>query len=196
LSEAEDYGDRLTAERVRRVSKGIPTAKGCGAQKGLGGSFTIATWWALDLDRFFAGKGASLEARCTLCDLYRHCQHANEPRKSWFGVRQAVSHSSRYTGPICLHAGQRRRRSPSLAKEIANQLRQAVLVTRCGAQKQLTEVGITFLSVPYSVHRVLGRRPVRALGLSNGALDALSAYLKLLSESARNEGIWCDDEAL
>ncbi len=40
LLECEDYADSITAERVRRMIKGIPTAKNEKLKKGLGGSFT------------------------------------------------------------------------------------------------------------------------------------------------------------
>ncbi len=40
LVEMEDYADRLTAERIRRVSKGIPNANSEMLRNGLGGSFS------------------------------------------------------------------------------------------------------------------------------------------------------------
>jgi adenine-specific DNA-methyltransferase len=41
LIECEDYADSLTAERVRRVIKGVPTAKDGSLKKGLGGTFSF-----------------------------------------------------------------------------------------------------------------------------------------------------------
>ena len=40
LIECEDYADSVTAERVRRVIKGVPSAKDAGLKAGLGGSFS------------------------------------------------------------------------------------------------------------------------------------------------------------
>ncbi len=40
LAECEDYADKITADRVRRVIKGIPKAKDENLRKGLGGSFS------------------------------------------------------------------------------------------------------------------------------------------------------------
>jgi len=40
LVECEDYADKITAERVRRVIKGVPNAKDENLRKGLGGSFS------------------------------------------------------------------------------------------------------------------------------------------------------------
>ena len=40
LVEQEDYANTITAERVRRVIKGVPTAKNENLKQGLGGTFT------------------------------------------------------------------------------------------------------------------------------------------------------------
>ena len=40
LVECEDYADSITAERVRRVIKGVPSAKDANLKSGLGGSFS------------------------------------------------------------------------------------------------------------------------------------------------------------
>ncbi|MDD9986047.1 MAG: site-specific DNA-methyltransferase, partial [Spirochaetaceae bacterium] len=40
LIECEDYADSITAERVRRVIKGVPSAKDANLRAGLGGSFS------------------------------------------------------------------------------------------------------------------------------------------------------------
>ena len=41
LVECEDYADEVTAERVRRVIRGVPDAKNEALRKGLGGQFTF-----------------------------------------------------------------------------------------------------------------------------------------------------------
>ena len=52
LVECEDYADSITAERVRRVIKGVPSAKDEKLKKGLGGSFSY----------FELGKAIELES--------------------------------------------------------------------------------------------------------------------------------------
>ncbi len=52
LIECEDYADTVTAERVRRVIKGVPTAKDEDLKKGLGGTFSF----------FKVGKAVELES--------------------------------------------------------------------------------------------------------------------------------------
>ena len=43
LVECEDYADSITAERVRRVVRGVPEAKDAALREGLGGSFAYCT---------------------------------------------------------------------------------------------------------------------------------------------------------
>ena len=43
LVECEDYADSITAERVRRVIRGVPSARDTSLKEGLGGSFTYCT---------------------------------------------------------------------------------------------------------------------------------------------------------
>ncbi len=43
LVECEDYADTVTAERVRRVIRGVPDAGDAALREGLGGSFTYCT---------------------------------------------------------------------------------------------------------------------------------------------------------
>jgi len=57
LVEMEDYADRITAERVRRVIKGVPTAKDENLKNGLGGSFTfVELGEAIDDEGILSGK--------------------------------------------------------------------------------------------------------------------------------------------
>jgi adenine-specific DNA-methyltransferase len=57
LVEQEDYADTITAERVRRVIKGVSGAKDENLKKGLGGSFTYVTLGAeYDVAKILSGK--------------------------------------------------------------------------------------------------------------------------------------------
>ena len=56
LVECEDYADSITAERVRRVIKGIPNVKDESLRDGLGGSFTYCTLGApIDVEGLLTG---------------------------------------------------------------------------------------------------------------------------------------------
>ena len=57
LVECEDYADTVTAERVRRVIKGVPEAKNESLREGTGGSFTYCTLGEpLDVKKLLAGE--------------------------------------------------------------------------------------------------------------------------------------------
>lgn len=57
LVECEPYADTTTAERVRRVIKGVPTAKDKNLKTGTGGSFTYCTLGEpIDIDKILTGE--------------------------------------------------------------------------------------------------------------------------------------------
>jgi adenine-specific DNA-methyltransferase len=56
LVECEDYADKITAERIRRVIKGVPTVKDEVLRKGLGGSFSYFELGApIEMESILAG---------------------------------------------------------------------------------------------------------------------------------------------
>ncbi len=58
LVECEDYADKITAERVRRVINGVPTAKDENLKKGLGGTFSyFELGKAIELESILSGDG-------------------------------------------------------------------------------------------------------------------------------------------
>lgn len=57
LVECEDYADTITAERIRRVIKGVPNAKDEALKKGLGGSFSYYELGEeLEMDKLLEGE--------------------------------------------------------------------------------------------------------------------------------------------
>jgi adenine-specific DNA-methyltransferase len=57
LVECEDYADHLTAERVRRLIKGVPASKDDEYKSGLGGTFTYCTLGdPVELDKVLSGE--------------------------------------------------------------------------------------------------------------------------------------------
>ncbi len=57
LIECEDYADQITAERVRRVMKGIPNAKDQALREGLGGTFSYFDLGkAIEMESLLEGK--------------------------------------------------------------------------------------------------------------------------------------------
>ena len=61
LIECEDYADTITAERVRRVIKGVPNARDDALREGLGGSFTYCTLGKpIEIESMLTGRGVAL----------------------------------------------------------------------------------------------------------------------------------------
>jgi adenine-specific DNA-methyltransferase len=170
LVEEEEYADTLTAERVRRVIKGVPSAKDETLKKGLGGSFTYCELGdSLDLDKFFGGKGAPSYEQVARYVVYTATGHSvpevpTEPRKDWF-VAEAGGYRIHliYKPDIAFM----RRNDAALSMPLVEQIakaskRKPVLVYAAAkfmAQAELTRKGITFCQLPYSIHRVLGEAP-------------------------------------
>lgn len=166
LIESEDYANDLTAERVRRVIKGVPDATDASIIKGLGGSFTYCDLGdEMDLERFFAGDdnapawsrvaeyiaytatGASLEVGEEGVDGYAgeaggfRLHLIYRPDQAWMRSNEAM---------LDMAAAER------IAAAAAGE---PVLVFAAGkfmAQKALTGMGLTFCQLPYSIHRILG----------------------------------------
>ncbi|AQA00336.1 hypothetical protein BWQ93_19135 [Sphingopyxis sp. QXT-31] len=173
LVETEDYADTLTAERVRRVIRGVPGAKDNALKEGLGGSFTYCELGEpMDMERFFAedGKAPSWDqvARyvaytATGETLARAADAGGEGGDGFAG----------HAGPYRLHLLYRadpkwmRSNDAMLDLTTAEHIAEAakadgdrpVLVFAAGklmGQRALTDLGITFCQLPYSVHRILG----------------------------------------
>ena len=57
LVECEDYADDLTAERIRRLAKGVPASQDEEIRSGLGGEFTYCTLGdPIDMDKILTGE--------------------------------------------------------------------------------------------------------------------------------------------
>jgi adenine-specific DNA-methyltransferase len=158
----------VTAERVRRVINGVRDAKDKALKAGLGGSFTYCELGEpMDLERFFAGEGKapSWEAVARYV-AYTATGETLVPDGGGDGF-------AGYAGEYRLHLLYRpdpkwmRSNEAMLDLTTAERISGAakadngkpVLVFAAGklmGQRTLTELGITFCQLPYSVHRILG----------------------------------------
>jgi adenine-specific DNA-methyltransferase len=168
LVETEDYADVLTAERVRRVINGVPGAKDEALKRGLGGSFSYCDLGEpMDLERFFGGDGKAPAwdqvAKYVAFTATGQTLDTSEGPDGFAG----------YAGPNRLHLLYRpdskwmRSNESMLDLTTAERIAEAakadgdrpVLVFAAGklmGQRTLTQLGITFCQLPYSVHRILG----------------------------------------
>jgi adenine-specific DNA-methyltransferase len=169
LVEVEDYAEKTTAERVRRVINGVRKAKDDEFRQGLGGSFTYCELGEpIQLERFFDGKGAPGYEQVARYIVYtatgQSAEAPAEPRKDWF-VAEAGGYRIHliYKPDLTFMRGNEAALSLDLAKQIEKGAKGKPVLVYAAAkfmsQADLTRRGITFCQLPYSIHRVLGEAP-------------------------------------
>ena len=167
LVECEDYADATTAERVRRVIRGVPGARDAALRDGLGGSFTymelgeaigleemirgeaLPSYESLAAYLLYAATGASAgSGRLAPPDdlgLFHQTEKVNyhllwKPDEEWLRSVDAVLNSERAerVGARCRAEG-----------------RKAVVFAPAKyiGQRDLSDLGITFCQLPYDLHR-------------------------------------------
>ncbi|WP_394664173.1 site-specific DNA-methyltransferase [uncultured Sphingomonas sp.] len=166
LVETEAYADTLTAERVRRVIKGVAGAKDQTLRNGLGGSFTYCELGGvMDLERFFAGDDGA-PAWDRLAEYVAYTATGATLKVGEEGPDGYAGDAGGFRLHLIYRPDQAWMRSNDamLDMETAERIAaaaggQPVLVFAAGkfmAQKALTGMGLTFCQLPYSIHRILG----------------------------------------
>jgi adenine-specific DNA-methyltransferase len=167
LVECEKYAEHLTAERIRRVSNGVKQAKNAALQKGFPGNFTFCSLGdPIDLERFFDAQNAPQWEQVARYVAYTATGQTltdapKKPGKDWY-----VGEAGGYRIHLIYKPDLEFMRSNKAALDMttADRIRKAaegksVLVYAAAkfmSQKDLSERGITFCQLPYSIHRILG----------------------------------------
>ena len=170
LVETEDYADTITAERVRRVIKGVPKAKDKTLESGLGGSFTFCDLGdPIDMESFF-GESGSMPAYDQLASYIAYTaigealgKAPKKAAKDWFigevgGVRLHLiykpdgdfmkSHQAALDmDTVKTIAASNKTGKPSYVFAAAKYMGQSEL-TR--------DYDMTFCQLPYAIHRIMG----------------------------------------
>ena len=164
LVECEDYADTVTAERTRRVIKGVPTAKDEHLKNGLGGSFTYCTLGdEISPEKMLTGE--SLPDYDTLARHLVYTATGHAPDK----IRKARSKDGLFhetddrlfyliyqpdlaflrSADSALNGD----RAARIAKQAKAKKKTAVVFAthKFMGQKELTEMGIVFCGLPYEV---------------------------------------------
>jgi DNA methylase len=166
LVEMEDYADSITAERVRRVIKGVPNAKDEKLKQGLGGSFTfcelgkeisiekiitgesLPDYGALAQYVFYTATGKSLDGE------------AKEKLDFYVGETDLYEVYLIYKSDVAFLRGNDSALNDIKLKAIAarnSKKEKLVFATaKYMGQKELSTQNITFCQLPYSIHRVVG----------------------------------------
>jgi adenine-specific DNA-methyltransferase len=170
LVETEAYADRLTAERVRRVIKGVPDSGDEGIGKGLGGSFTYCELGeSINLDRFFQGKEAPEYDQLARYVVYTATGQSiaevpKTARNDWF-IAQAGGYRIYliYRSDLEFMRSNEAALSLQVAQRIAKAANGKPALVYAAAKflsnAALSAMGVTFCQLPYAIHRVLGEAP-------------------------------------
>ncbi len=164
LVECEDYADKITAERVRRVIKGIPKAKDENLKNGLGGSFAYCTLGdEISIEKMLTGRnlpGYETFARHLIYTASGQSPHKLNPktRRGKDGLFYEAGDKMFYliyepnldflrSADSALNST----RAERIAKQAKAKKKTAVVFAthKFMGQKALTEMGITFAQLPY-----------------------------------------------
>ena len=163
LVECEDYADTITAERVRRVIKGVPGARDKALQAGLGGSFTYCTLGEpIDIDRMLTGESlpsygdlATYLLNNAAAGLSPSRELAPENDDGLFYSTPDQDYYLLYRPDLEWLRGNEGILKEEQARRIHKKEKRAVVfgVDKFMGQKFLTDMGITFCQIPYEIYR-------------------------------------------
>ena len=163
LVECEDYADTITAERVRRVIKGVPDASEQLLQRELDDSFTYCTLGdPIDVERMLTGE--SLPKYSELASYLLHTgSGVSTDRELKAQNDDGLFYSNSDTNYYLLYQpdiewlrSNKAILNEQQALRISNVGRKAVVfaVDKYMSQRFLTSMGITFCQIPYELHRL------------------------------------------
>lgn len=167
LVECEDYADKITGERVRRVIKGVKDAKDDDLKKGLGGSFTFCELGdEINIENLL--KGEKLPSYDDLARYAFYTATGQTLDKVKHGADFFVGETDNYRVHVIYEPDTHFLRSQEsalnmpLAERISKDLEESKKTALIFAthkfmgQKELSEMGITYCQLPYAMHRVMG----------------------------------------
>ena len=163
LVECEDYADTITAERARRVIKGVPGAKDASLKEGLGGSFTYCTLGdPIDVEGMLTGEALPgyLELAAyllhTASGLSANGELQAQNDDGLFYRNGDTDYYLLYRPDIEWLRSNEAILNAEHARRIRDAGRQAVVFAsdKYMGQRFLSEMGITFCQIPYELHRL------------------------------------------
>ena len=166
LVECEGYADSITAERVRRVIDGVPSARDAALREGLGGSFTFASLGEpIELEGMLSGGG--LPPYAALAAYLLHTASgvsagtgedlASQDEDGLFHSSDKLNYHLLYRPDLeflCSNdAVLNEERAQRISREARAGNRQAVVFAAAKyiGQRELSAWGITFCQLPYEL---------------------------------------------
>ena len=162
LVECEDYADTITAERVRRVIRGVPEAKEDALREGLGGSFTYCTLGdPIDPDEMLAGETLPEFEQLAAHLLYTASgRSAPEPIRQTaddepFYSDEETDYYLRYRPDADWLRGNEAMLGWEFADAISERGRSAIVFAagKLMSQRDLTQRRIVFCQLPFELYR-------------------------------------------
>lgn len=167
LVECEEYADKITAERVRRVIQGVPNAKDAQLKAGLDGSFAYCDLGQeINIENLL--KGENLPSYDELAGYAFYTATGQTLDKPQHGADYFIGETENYRVHVIykpevefLRSGESALNMPlaeSIAKSVADTKKTALVFAthKFMGQKELTEMGITYCQLPYAIHRMMG----------------------------------------
>ena len=167
LVECEDYADKITAERVRRVINGVPGARDEALREGLGGSFTYCTLGdPIELEAMLTGDALPpyqalaaylLHTASGISAGEAHLERQNDDGHFYGDDR--TDYYLLYEPDVDWLASNKGILNEERAKRISAasraQDRKAIVFGpgKYIGQRDLTDMGITFCQLPYEMHQ-------------------------------------------
>ena len=170
LVECEDYADKITAERVRRVIKGVPQAKNEKLKKGLGGSFTYCSLGE-EINAESLIKAKNLPSYDTLARYIFHTATGETLEKLTENKDFYVGKTKNNTAVFVVYKPDKNflrsadsalnlKREASVLKMIKNKnfKKAYVFAMACFVPPEdLSEKKIVFCQIPFAIHKIAGR---------------------------------------
>ena len=166
LVEMENYADTITAERVRRVIKGVPTAKDEKLKTGLGGSFTFCELGKeISIEKIITGESLPDYSALAKYVFYTATgksltTEAKEKHDYFIGETDLYEVYLIYKPDIAFLRSNDSALNDIKLKTIASRnskKEKLVFATaKYMGQKELSEQNISFCQLPYAIHKVAG----------------------------------------
>ncbi len=161
LVECEDYADKITAERVRKVIKGVPKAKDENLKKGLGGSFSyFELGKSIELESILSGDRLPTYKELARYVFYTATGEEFKP-KAMNEKKNLVGESSNYKVYLFYKPDIEKLKNIALTLERAKSLgrpgkkrRLVFAPTKYLDQTHLDELRIDFAQLPFEIYEL------------------------------------------
>ncbi|MBI1274458.1 site-specific DNA-methyltransferase [bacterium] len=165
LVECEKYANDITAERVRRVIKGVDGTKDAALKDGFGGSFTFcALGNEINIENLLQGENLPSFDELARYAFYTATGQVLNTVKQ--GADYFVGETDNYRVHLIykpdlafLRSGESALNMPlaeSVAQARGKKTALVFATHKFMGQKELTGMGITFCQLPYQLHRIMG----------------------------------------